>query len=141
MQKKFKKLLRYPGEIDGLGAYTCILDVLLGREIVRSISINGNQVYVRTNTSDLEVAISSLYRREYDHIDLSEPGVIIDAGANIGTSSIFFARKYPGARIFAIEPETSNFTLLKKNTRKYRNIVPIKAAIWGNIVILGNMSS
>ena len=68
--------------------------------------------------------------KEYDYLSLSSPKTIIDAGANIGTSSIFFARKYPGAHILAAEPKISNFELLKKNTQNYHNIVPIKAALW-----------
>lgn len=132
IRRKLERLSQYPGKIDGLGAYLCIFDELLGREVVRSIAINGNQIYVRTNTPDIDVAVSSLCDKEYDHICLTAPRVIIDAGANIGTSSIFFAKKYPGAHIFAVEPEAGNFELLKKNTQKYPNIVPIRAAIWGN---------
>jgi FkbM family methyltransferase len=130
IKRKLRKFLRYPKIINGFDAYICILDEIFGREIVRPITINGYQLYIRTNTPDLNVAISSLCDKEYDHLNLSNPRIIIDAGANIGTSSIFFARKYPDARIFAVEPETSNFELLKKNTRNYDNIVPIKAAIW-----------
>lgn len=54
----------------------------------------------------------------------------MDAGANIGLSSIYFANKYPDAKIISIEPEESNFKLLKKNIEPYNNIVPIQAALW-----------
>lgn len=115
----------------GLGTYLCLFDELFGRVRVRPVTINGHQIYIRTNTSDLYVVYSCFYHREYDYLSLSDPEIIIDAGANIGASSIFFARKYPNARIFAIEPETSNFELLKQNIQNYHNIIPIKAAIWG----------
>ena len=41
---------------------------------------------------------------------------IIDAGANIGASAIWFARTYPKAMVTAIEPHGGNFDLLIKNT-------------------------
>jgi hypothetical protein len=102
-----------------LGLYLCILDQILKRETVRLIAINGVKVYVRTSTPDLSVAISSLYEKEYDHILCSNPKTIVDAGANIGTSSIFFAKKYPNARVIAIEPEESNFDFTK-NMSNYK---------------------
>jgi FkbM family methyltransferase len=63
--------------------------------------------------------------------DLNEnPSHIIDAGANIGLTSIYFANRYPAAKIFSLEPEETNFELLKVNTARYENIVPIKTALW-----------
>lgn len=132
IKRKMRRLLRYPRNIEGYAGYLCMLDELLGQEHVRPITINGYQVHVRTNTPDLDVAISCLCEKEYDHIRLSAPKTIVDAGANIGTSSIFFAIKYPGARIFAIEPEAGNFKLLTENTKNYNNIVTIRAALWGD---------
>ncbi len=41
--------------------------------------------------------------------------IIIDAGANVGASTVFFALTYPNAMIIAIEPEGRNFTLLRRN--------------------------
>jgi FkbM family methyltransferase len=131
MIRKLKRLLRYYKAIEGLGSCLCILDKFLKRKMVRMIRIEGTNIYVRTNTSDLDVAISSLCKKEYDHIRSINPKIIIDAGANIGTSAIFFAKKYPNARIIAVEPEESNFDLLLKNTGSFKNIVALKAAIWG----------
>ncbi len=42
--------------------------------------------------------------------------LIIDAGANIGASAVYFAAKIPTARIVAIEPASDNFQLLERNT-------------------------
>jgi FkbM family methyltransferase len=87
-------------------------------------------VHLRLRTSDVSVFRTALRDSEYD-LGLSiNPNVIIDAGANIGMASIFYAVKYPNARIIAIEPEESNFALLVKNTCSYRNITAIRAALW-----------
>jgi FkbM family methyltransferase len=56
--------------------------------------------------------------------------VIVDAGANIGLAAIFYANRYPSARIIAIEPERSNYEVLARNAACYPNIVPIRAALW-----------
>jgi FkbM family methyltransferase len=71
-----------------------------------------------------------LENAEYD-LDLSiPPRVIVDAGANIGLTSVFYANKYPQARVLAIEPETSNYEILEKNAAPYPNITCIRRALW-----------
>ncbi len=47
--------------------------------------------------------------------DARQP-LIIDAGANIGASAVYFAYSFPKAQVVAIEPERSNFELLEANT-------------------------
>jgi FkbM family methyltransferase len=42
--------------------------------------------------------------------------VVLDFGANIGISAIYFASIFPNAVIHAFEPEPGNFELLAKNT-------------------------
>ena len=42
--------------------------------------------------------------------------LIIDAAANIGASTVYFALAFPKARLVAIEPEQRNFDLLASNT-------------------------
>ena len=59
-----------------------------------------------------------------------KPETIVDAGAHIGMASILFARKFPFARIIAIEPEPSNFAALLRNTSPYKNITLVQAALW-----------
>jgi FkbM family methyltransferase len=57
-------------------------------------------------------------------------GIIIDAGANIGTETLRFRHFHPGARIIAIEAEKQNFSLLSDNIRPDRNIFPIHAGLY-----------
>lgn len=42
--------------------------------------------------------------------------LILDAGAHIGASVVYWAKQYPQAHITAWEPEPANFELLKLNT-------------------------
>ena len=93
------------------------------------ISINGEKVCIRSSTPDIIVAASSLYYCEYSELEKLSPKVVIDAGANIGTSAIWFARKFPNAKIVAVEPESENFDLLVKNVKTFENVIPLRAAL------------
>jgi len=61
---------------------------------------------------------------------IQNPKLIIDAGANIGLSAIFFANKFPNAKIIALEPEPENIKQFKANTKNYPNITLIEGALW-----------
>lgn len=61
----------------------------------------------------------------------SRPGLIVDAGANIGASSVYFGEIYEGCHVFAMEPSAANFSLLRENTSCYRNIDRFKGALSG----------
>ena len=69
--------------------------------------------------------------KEYDFLAATPPNVIVDAGANIGLASVYFAHKYPNAKIIAIEPERGNFELLQANTAAYPGVIALQAALWG----------
>lgn len=47
------------------------------------------------------------------------PRSIVDIGANVGAASIYFARRYPDARVFAFEPSSRNVAVLAQNARSY----------------------
>jgi FkbM family methyltransferase len=59
-----------------------------------------------------------------------EPKIIIDCGANIGLSTLYFRRQFPNSVIISIEPELSNFNMLLKNTSNYDKIDCLHAAVW-----------
>ena len=102
----------------------------LRETVIRHSSIE-HPVHLRIRTSDIPVFKQIIVNREYDFgFPLPENAVIIDAGANIGMASVYFANKFPTARIIALEPDASNFAMLEKNVRPYPQIRPINTALW-----------
>ena len=57
--------------------------------------------------------------------------VIIDGGANVGYSALFFADTYPDALVVALEPDQDAVTSLKRNADQPR-IQSIHAALWSH---------
>lgn len=92
----------------------------------------GHGVRLRLHTSDTMVFGCVFMDEEYSFGLPCRTDVIVDAGAYIGLTSIFYAQKFPRARIFAVEPEPSNFELMRKNVQPYPNIFPIHGALWGS---------
>src|SRR6266850_283034 len=87
-------------------------------------------ISLRVPSSDIPTYRQVFINQDYDFLVETPPKVIVDAGANIGLASVYFANKYPGAMIIAIEPEHDNFELLKRNVEPYRNVIPIHSALW-----------
>jgi FkbM family methyltransferase len=85
---------------------------------------------VGTGATDLKVFKEIFVQREYLLDYTLKSDLIIDAGANVGYASVFFANRFPESTIYAIEPERENFKLLKINTNKYLNIIPLEAGLW-----------
>lgn len=97
------------------------------------LSTAKHPMYMRKNASDVMTFHQVFYHRSYDIYNIKlkyEPKVIFDCGANIGMASVYFKNRYPGAKIISVEPESSNFDLLVKNTEKYDDIHCVKAGIW-----------
>lgn len=130
IKKKTRLFARYLRSIEKPDAFFCIFDLIMGRERLRRIRLAGTSVFVRSGTVDVKVAISSLVEQEHRDVECKEPRFIIDAGANIGSASIYFARRFPNARIIAIEPENGNYEILCKNAQPYPNITAVHAALW-----------
>ena len=96
---------------------------------------------IRNNPYDFATFEEVVLKQEYD-LDLSfEPTTIIDGGANIGLTSVFFANKYPDAQIVSIEPEAGNFEMLKKNTQAYPNITLLNTGVWDHKASLAIVDS
>ena len=57
---------------------------------------------------------------------------IIDCGANIGLSVIYFKRLHPESRITAFEPDPQIFSVLKDNIRQcgYADVELVNKAVW-----------
>jgi FkbM family methyltransferase len=108
------------------------------QELVQlSLPAFGAPILVRPRTSDKTAFEQVFVFRDYDTSFLNfTPEVIVDGGANAGFATRWFAHIYPSARIFAIEPEASNFELLVRNTSHLDTVVPIRAALWNRATSL-----
>ncbi|MBY0377915.1 MAG: FkbM family methyltransferase [Gammaproteobacteria bacterium] len=60
-----------------------------------------------------------LFKRYSEIVQTGKTPLIIDAGANIGTATIWFAETFANSHIVSIEPDISNFQILKSNCVGY----------------------
>src|SRR5688500_16821497 len=75
-----------------------------------------------------EIFVQEVYRFPSD----SETPVIIDCGANIGLSVLYFKELYKNAKIIAFEADPFICKMLDENLKEYNynNIESINAAVW-----------
>ena len=92
--------------------------------------VNYPHISFRSGSTDFEAYKDVFIRRNYALPGDLRPSIVVDGGAYVGFSSLYFADKYPTARIIAIEPEPSNFSALRANTRGVPRIEPVHAGLW-----------
>jgi FkbM family methyltransferase len=74
-----------------------------------------------------EVLVDEIYK-----VNLASNSRIIDCGANIGLSVLYFKSICPSAHITAFEPDRHNFELLTKNciVNNLKQVDLVEAAVW-----------
>jgi len=91
---------------------------------LRSIAWQGMQLYYRPGSSDPWAIYNHLMKpRERDEyappreFPLAREAVrtVLDIGANVGVTALYFSQIFPKARIYAFEPARDNFAVLSKN--------------------------
>lgn len=99
---------------------------------LRQFAWNGGAIHYRPGTSDPHLIYGILLKTgkkaEYRLPPKLNPSVILDIGANVGISSVYFSGKFPHAQIYAIEPMPENFEVLKHNAEG-RRITPINVGL------------
>ena len=91
---------------------------------------------LRATPPDVRV-FEQVYVDRLHEVDVPwEPKLIVDAGAHIGCVTAALAAKFPQSTILALEPDSDNFGLLCENVTPYRNVVPIRAAVWHKPAVL-----
>lgn len=116
------------------------------KEGLDSIDIAGvGRISFRKDNSDFETirqvfrkqdylvrpaAVADRIQKRYSEI-LSEGKVptIVDAGANIGAATLWFKQLYPEAHIVAVEPESGNLAVLRKNLIGKGGVTIVDAAV------------
>lgn len=86
---------------------------------ITSTNILGKPLRLISNHSFVflyeEIMLRQIYRFATDRLD----PYIIDCGANIGLSTIYFKRLYPNARIVSFEPDPHTFETLSVNIKSH----------------------
>src|SRR3954471_10075158 len=79
--------------------------------------------WYRPGTTDLLVLEQVFLDKEYEVEPLEPESIeyILDLGSNIGVTAMFWAQRYPKARLALVEPDPDNFELLTKNTAGFKD--------------------
>ena len=86
----------------------------------------------RARTHDGAVFRQTYMWRELDAPFPFSPATIVDAGANIGVTTRYLARKFPGAQVISLEIDEANLALLRYNTAHLRQVTVRPMALWGH---------
>lgn len=105
---------------------------------IADVSLPGYRapVALRVNTSDIKVFDQVFVSQQYSEDCGIKPTFILDCGAHIGLTAVYFAAKYPDATICAVEADAVNYELLRRNTAPYENVRPVHGALWGENELL-----
>lgn len=89
-------------------------------------------ISMRTFQGDIDIFYEIFWKKSYNINEnlLTQPNTIVDLGAHVGFTSIYYALCYPKAKIFSVEASTKNYDLLKKNTFNFKNIKTFNKAIY-----------
>lgn len=88
-------------------------------------------LWARAGTADVETFEEVFVERQYEiPFDRLAPRRVLDLGANVGYASVYFASRWGGAEILAVEPAAENMALLERNTRAWARIARLQAAVW-----------
>jgi FkbM family methyltransferase len=102
---------------------------------VRSITWRGMEFFYRPDASDVHVAYECFLhgnRNAYESRHLpsqTEVRTVVDVGANVGASILFWRSRYPAAKIYGFEPEPDNFSMLRRNAEGLRDVFVFNEAL------------
>lgn len=109
----------------------CVQRWLIKRNIIE-VKMPGlkEKIFLRNNSSDIAIFTDVFINKEHEAEIKGMINCVIDCGANIGLASLYFLKKFPAAKIIAVEPEAGNFLMLKKNLENYPNAIAVNMGVW-----------
>ena len=115
-----KILLKY---IDKHGVKGLVAYIKMKIGMTRAIKMPNilHPISLRPRTSDLPTFDQVFLGLEYNIDFTFKIERIIHAGGNIVLAAIYFANKYPNAKIISIEPEKDNFKIIEEYKYVKRN--------------------
>lgn len=102
------------------------------------------KIKIRRSTSDIAVFHQIIINEEFKGVlDLIKENniqinTIVDAGANIGISSLYFHSEFNDASILLIEPNQENFQICQENINSniQEKAICVKAGLWSKKTLL-----
>ncbi len=130
------------GKIPGVNAVSALLFELLWSDKSPVVEIQGSKMYVDSKglpKGFRRTLQTYAMRKTWEELTtdlfkeaVKEENVVVDLGANIGYYSLLAARLVGSkGRVYAFEPEPTNYSLLLKNIELngYHNIIPVSKAV------------
>lgn len=81
--------------------------------------LEGRPIYIRSTSTDIRVL-----RHVFSNLAYALPeeltgqvSNVVDLGANVGISTLYFAERYRTAKVLAVEPDISSYTCLQRNVK------------------------
>lgn len=111
----------------------CLRFVIFPRFTQRDMTLpDGTSLRIADIASFLSMYKSIYLDQIYDFAAPTSTPLILDCGANIGLSVLYFKRLYPRAHIIAIEADPQIATLLRQNIKRagLRQVKVIAGAVW-----------
>jgi FkbM family methyltransferase len=131
MNKLINRLSRFLNASCVLGWKNALVIFLSFSSNVRFIKILGVKFFFRGRVD--KGVMSHFYKIGYYINDVNSKkkiNFIVDAGANIGDETLRFYIHNKNSKIIAIEPEKSNFNILKKNFDANNRVSLINSGLW-----------
>jgi FkbM family methyltransferase len=128
---RLRNVLDYRREIGLLGTLALLRQRSKGVDVFE-LPVRGfaTPIFCRSTGSDFAVLRQVMGHQDAAIEFTSPPELVIDAGANVGYSSLVFTRHYPMATIVAIEPDRANCVMFHRNCAAYPRIRLLEGALW-----------
>ena len=144
MPNKWEHLKRLKRAVGLPAAASILFRRVIGLSDATSVRAGGHKIKVRPCDSDLFVLGQIFGEQEYEigryksglnnlALQWKESGinpVVLDIGANVGYSALYFADIFPHAIVCAVEANRSTFDLLIRNVGGHPRIRAVHAAVW-----------
>jgi FkbM family methyltransferase len=141
----------YVAETRSVGGLTRLMQIRLAlsrvgrwscpQPCVRDVAVRslGGPVRLRSHTTDISVLNELIVSDGYGPAAelIPTPVTILDLGANTGLAARWFLRRWPDARVAAVEPEPGNVKMLQANLRgTSAQVLPVAAGGWARQAVL-----
>ena len=116
-------------------SFLCIVLIMWWKYVKKStvplhLEFQGSRFTVYANDRmDITALDETFVKKEYDFPYKDTVHAILDLGANIGDTAIFYSILFPSARVYAVEPHPDIFKKLVANTTSFEKIICVQCAI------------